>query len=36
MELSKSDWKLFRERLPNWQERYMDNLIREYAKFFGR
>ena len=35
MELSKSDWKLFRERLPNWQERYMDNLIREYAKFLA-
>lgn len=35
MELSKSDWKLFWERLPNWQERYMDNLIREYAKFLA-
>lgn len=33
MELSKSDWKLFRERLPGWQERYMDKLTREYAEF---
>ena len=35
MELSKCDWNLFWERLPNWQERYMDNLIREYAKFLA-
>ena len=32
MELSKNDWKLFRERLPGWQERYMDKLTREYAE----
>ena len=32
MELSKTDWKLFRERLPGWQERYMDKLTREYAE----
>lgn len=33
MELSKNDWKLFRERLPGWQERYMDKLACEYAEF---
>ena len=33
MELSRNDWKLFRERLPGWQERYMDKLTREYAEF---
>lgn len=33
MELSKNDWKLFRERLPGWQERYMDKLTCEYAEF---
>ena len=33
MELSKNDWKLFRERLPGWQERYMDKLTHEYAEF---
>ena len=32
MELSKSDWQLFRERLPLWQEAYMDRLTREYIK----
>ena len=33
MELSKNDWKLFREQLPGWQERYMDKLTREYVEF---
>ena len=33
MELSRNDWKLFRERLPGWQERYMDKLACEYAEF---
>ena len=33
MELSENDWKLFRERLSGWQERYMDRLTREYAEF---
>ena len=27
MEISKRDWKLFREKLPAWQENYMDRLI---------
>lgn len=30
MEISKRDWKLFREKLPAWQENYMDRLINEY------
>lgn len=30
MEVSKSDWKLFRERLPKWQERYMERLVKKY------
>lgn len=25
-----SDWKLFRKRVPVWQERYMGRLIEEY------
>ena len=32
MEISKKDWMLFRKRLPEWQERYMERLIREYAE----
>ncbi|MBR4344030.1 MAG: hypothetical protein IKP88_15255 [Lachnospiraceae bacterium] len=30
--ISKSDWKLFQERLPDWQENYMERLLKEYAK----
>ena len=29
--VNESDWKLFRTRLPGWQERHMESLIREYA-----
>ena len=25
-----SDWKLFRKRIPVWQERYMGRLMEEY------
>ncbi len=31
LQISESDWKLFRSRLPEWQERHMENLIHEYA-----
>ena len=30
-EPSKGDWRLFREHLPGWQERYMVRLCDEYA-----
>lgn len=30
MEITRQDWKLFRLRLPQWQEAYMDRLNREY------
>ena len=30
MEVSKSDWKLFRARIGDWQEAYMERLIKEY------
>lgn len=32
MEISKKDWKLFRERIGDWQERYMEKLISKYIK----
>ena len=32
VEISKADWKLFRERIGNWQERYMEKLSKEYVK----
>ena len=30
MEISKADWKLFQEKLPGWQESYMERLADEY------
>ena len=33
MEITKTDWKLFRERLPEWQERYMEKLEKEYIEY---
>ena len=30
MEISKSDWKLFRARIAEWQEAYMERLVKEY------
>ena len=33
MEITKADWKLFRERLPEWQERYMEKLEKEYIEY---
>ena len=35
MEISKSDWKLFRERVPEWQEHYMERLTKEYIKLLS-
>ena len=35
MEISKKDWKLFRERLLGWQENYMEGLVNEYADFLN-
>lgn len=31
MEILKSDWQLFRAKIPEWQEAYMEKLIKEYA-----
>ena len=30
--VKESDWKLFKKLLPEWQERFMERLIGEYAK----
>lgn len=30
MNISKRDWKLFQDKLPVWQEKYMECLIRGY------
>ena len=31
MDFSKRDWTLLREKLPGWQEAYMERLLQEYA-----
>ena len=33
MDISKKDWKLFREKLSDWQENYMEGLVKEYRNF---
>ena len=30
-EISKADWNLFREKIPVWQEHYMEKLAQEYV-----
>lgn len=34
-DVAKSDWKLFRKRLPGWQESYMERLVGEYMEILG-
>ena len=36
MEVSKSDWKLFRTRIGYWQEAYMERLVKEYMDLLVR
>ena len=33
MDVNEKDWKLFRKNLPDWQENYMEKLIKEYVDF---
>ena len=35
MDISKADWKLFRERISGWQEAYMERLTREYIELLS-
>ena len=32
MEISKADWKLYRERVSDWQEHYMEQITKEYVE----
>ena len=34
-EINEIDWKLFRNRLPNWQETYMGKLIDDYQRILS-
>lgn len=33
MEPTKKDWKLYREKIGDWQEAYMEKLIQEYVEY---
>ena len=35
-DITKSDWKLFQERVPEWQEHYMERLIKEYVELLNK
>ena len=35
MDFSKRDWTLLREKLPGWQEAYMERLLQEYSVLIG-
>ena len=35
MEISKTDWQLFRERVSGWQEHYMELLNKEYIELLS-
>lgn len=35
-QVNEKDWKLFRSRLPGWQEAYMEKLLQEYAEILNR
>ena len=30
MQITERDWKIFRKKIPDWQERYMERLAKEY------
>ena len=34
-QIEEKDWKLYREKLPEWQEAYMERLIKEYAELLN-
>lgn len=34
-DVAESDWKLFKKKLPQWQERYMEKLIDQYIEILN-
>ena len=34
-DFSEKDWKLFRKKLPGWQEAYMERLCKEYINLLS-
>ena len=36
MEITKEDWNLFREKITDWQEAYMERLVGEYREILSK
>lgn len=34
-DISKSDWKKYQEKIGDWQERYMERLVKEYIVYLS-
>lgn len=34
-QISKADWKLFQERVGDWQEHFMEKLVKQYIKLLS-
>ena len=35
IKITKKDWKLYQEKLPKWQENYMEKLCKEYIELLS-
>ena len=35
MNISENDWKLFKDNLPKWQERFIEKLVEEYKEILN-
>ena len=33
--INEKDWKLFKSKLPKWQEKYMENVVNEYQNLLN-
>ena len=36
MQITERDWKIFRKKIPDWQEAYMERLAKEYTTLLQR
>ncbi|MFI3177160.1 MAG: multidrug transporter [Eubacteriales bacterium] len=36
MEPTKKDWKMYREKIGGWQEKYMERLVQEYIEYLQK
>ncbi len=36
MEPTKKEWKMYREKIGGWQEKYMERLVQEYIEYLQK